>query len=644
MSTLYLQIDHAAGPGYPVRLGVVDVDQPGAVRLEDVGILPVALPPPPAPGSMGSYLHALVADGAGPRLAELLHQADVRSVAVDVRPADLVALPWETMDPGPGQRYLFINDERPWSRGRWDDTGPPVPALGPLRLLVVVCGAKDQTLGAEEEIDGIYRAVSRSLGRIHLEVIDSPPEWAALKQEIVDLAPHVVHLIGHTLKAETQSVLEFTPAAPPTWELTSDMISQLWPEGPRLVVLSACRSSRGDPSTGAASMTDALKAAGVSAVLGMRGDITSSAAADFAAAFYGALADDKNVDAAAAAGRRAILDGAPAGPDWHYPVLETLVPASHVLPIRYGVDMPPENLTRGIPEFAKLQSFVEQRRRTWWAIDPEGLPGHRPARSGVLMTGPRGSGKTWLAQASLLVCFWRGRRLHYIDLKAQSVQGELGETSKDWLGMLRAIRDGTPGCHLSPELDPQAFATFNARLNWLVKNPPTAAMPTQVQGAADDERQRFDPEAGQVSPRIAAIFRDFLAALETAAARQHIVLVLDGVDGVMEQSWRDYVLPYLIAPLANGVPGVSLLLIVPLDLARSHLPGDDVVTTMERVEVGEFKQAQIDRVIREYAVKCLFNPWQVGKFQQFFCDFEQLQPAELGKIETILRPYGPGGR
>jgi len=29
----------------------------------------------------------------------------------------------------------------------------------------------------------------------------------------------------------------------------------------------------------------------------MRGDITSSAAADFAAAFYGALADDKNVDA-----------------------------------------------------------------------------------------------------------------------------------------------------------------------------------------------------------------------------------------------------------------------------------------------------------------------------------------------------------
>ena len=49
-------------------------------------------------------------------------------------------------------------------------------------------------------------------------------------------------------------------------------------------------------------------------------------------------------------------------------------------------------------------------------------------------------------------------------------------------------------------------------------------------------------------------------------------------------------------------------------------------------------------MIREYAVKCLFNPWQVGKFQQFFCDFEQLQPAELGKIETILRPYGPGGR
>jgi len=182
-----------------------------------------------------------------------------------------------------------------------------------------------------------------------------------------------------------------------------------------------------------------------------------------------------------------------------------------------------------------------------------------------------------------------------------------------------------------------------------VRNPPTAAMPTaarpaQAEGAVDDERQRFDPDAGQVSPRIATIFRDFLAALETVAARQQIVLVLDGVDGVMEQSWRDYVLPYLIAPLANGVRGLSLLLIVPQDLARSHLPGDDVAMTMERVEVGEFKQAQVDRVIREYAVKCLFNPWQIGKFRQFFQGFEQLPPAELGKLETILRPYGPGGR
>jgi CHAT domain len=647
MNTLYLQVDDAGPDGYPVRLDLLDVDRPGPVTLRTTGVVPVTLPPRPAGQPEGVYLHGLIAAAGGAQLADLLSGPGVGSITVDVRPAHLAALPWETMVAGPEGRNLFIDDDRPWSRGRWAATVPSQPLLGPLRLLVVVCDPRDPALRAEEELDGIHRAVSGSLGRIHLEVIDSPQDWATLRREIVDRAPHVAHFIGHTRQTQAQAVLEFTPAPHlPTWELPAGQIRQDWPKGPRLLVVSACQSN-GKVPTGVSTLTDALKASGVPAVLGMRGDITSAAAVAFAAEFYGYLADDKSVDAAAAAGRRAILsDSSLAAPDWHYPVLETLVPAAHVLPIRFGVSTRQEDLTREIPEFAALQTFVdrsEQRRRTWWAIDPEGLPGRRAVRGGVLITGPRKAGKTWLAQASLLVCYWRGRRLHYIDLAAESPAGELGASSKDWLGTLRAIRDGTQGCHLSPALDARVFATFNARLNWLVRNPPGAAMPTQADEEVEDERQDFDAETGQVPQRIALIFKDFLAALKKAAAGQQIVLALDDIENVMESSWRNYVMPYLIVPLARGVTGVSLLLIVPQDLMPSRMT-HDLSAVMERVEVWEFQDAQIDRAIREFMVSSLLEPKHLLTFQQVFHGRPRVAPANFGQLESLLRGLDQGGR
>jgi hypothetical protein len=644
MSTLYLQVGDAVEDSYPVRSGLVDVGQPGAVSLERIGVLPVTLPPRAAGMSEGTYLHGLIADAGGSRLTDLL-SADPLSVVVDVRPAPLAALHWEAM--AAGRRYPFIDPRCPWSRGRWTNTGLSPRTLGPLRLLVVLCDPRDPGLRAEEELDGIHRAVSRSVGRIHLEVIDSPADWTALRRELTERVPQVVHFIGHTRQTGEQSVLEFTPVTEhPTWDLTSGVIENSWPEGARLVVVSACRSD-GQPASGVATLTAALKAAEVPAVLGMRGDIASSAAVDFAAEFYGQLADDQNVDAAASAGRRAIFDRAPDGEDWPYPVLEALMPAAHVLPIRFAVDYQQARDHPGIPEFLKLRRFVdrsEQRRRTWWAVDPEEVPGQQAIRGSVLITGPRKSGKTWLAQASLFVCYLRGRRLHYIDLTAESDRGELGESTKDWLGMLRAIRDGTRGCHLSPELDRQAFATFNTRLNWLVKSPPTDAMPTEARAPVEDEWQRFDSETGQGLRRIRMIFEDFVAALGKASAREHLILALDGIDGVREKCWQDYVMPHLITPLAKGIDGVSLMLVVPQDLVDRRLSGDDVAT-MARVEVEGFEHTQIDRVIREYGVYSQLSQAEVLRIKAFFGNaYGPILPGVFGTLEQALQliPQGRG--
>jgi hypothetical protein len=645
MHTLYLQVEDANGAGsYPVRLGMIDTAQPGAIQFEHVGSLPTAIPPAPAGERMGAYLHSLLASGGGARMADMLASADPLSVVVDMRPADLAMLPWEGMEVE--SQYLFIDSARPWSRGRWNQAGALSRTLGPLRVLVVVCDPSDPSLRAADELDGIHRAVSRSPGRIHLEVIDSPESWTELRSKLVDLAPQVVHFIGHARLTETHSVLEFSPRSPdPTWELRSDQISNSWPEGARLVVISACKSSASEPPTGVKTLTDALTIKHVPAVLGMRGDISSSAAVDFAAEFYGSLAEDRHVDAAAAAGRRAIFDRTPDDPDWQYPVLETQVPASHVLPIRFGIDQPRERQARRFTEFAKLHRFVdraEQRRRTWWAIDAEELPGGH-GQGCVLITGPRGCGKTWLALASLLTCYLRGRRLQYIDLCVESSRGELGERTKDWLAALRAIRDGVPGCELSGPLESEAFATFTARLNWLVERPPGAGMPEEADGPVEDEWKLFDPDSGQVPVRITTIFKDFVTALGAAAAQQQLVLALDGIDGVTPQSWHDYVMPNLIAPLASGVPGVSLLLIVPEDLAPRYAPAEDVAT-MERVEVWGFEREQIDRVVREYGVYAGFSPEETLRLKAFIGGGPGLVPPKVFRdLERTLLVLRSGG-
>lgn len=643
MRTLYLQVDNLDETGgYPVRLGMVDPGGLGGtpLRLQQIGRL-AAEPVLPEEPDDGAYLHSLLAQAGGAALADSLASADPVSVIVDVRPTTLSRLPWEYLVTE--HYHPFLDSERPWSRGSWNGADVVPAALGPLRLLVVVCDPTDKSLHAEDELDGIHRAAAQGSGRIHLEVLDSPDGWPALRQQIVELAPHVVHFIGHSRQNETQTVLEFTPESGSTWELTSAVLRNSWPRGARLVVFSTCRSSRGEAATGVVALTDAVQAAGTPAVLGMRGDIRSTAAVAFAAKFYAGLAEGNTVDVAAAAGRRGAFDESPGERDWCFPVLEARYPPAQVLPIRFGVDYSDELRARSIKEFTQLSRFVdraEQRRRTWWAIDAEDVPGRSSERSAVFITGPREGGKTWLALSSLLTCYLRGRQLQYIDLTVRSPRGGI---TKDWLGTLRAVRDGTSGCGLSAALAPQAFARFTARLNWLVSRPPGVGMPQDAQAPVADEWRPFNPDAGQAVQRIATIFEDFLIALECAARERQLVLAVDGVQAVLEDSWRDYVMPQLIAPLARGIPGVRLLLIVPDDLA-SRLVTDSDTVLMERVEVDGFDSANIGRLIREYGVRSGWAREETQRIEQYMANRSGLiKPRIFGQFEQLLRLIGSGG-
>jgi len=395
MGVLYLQVAEELNEDgrHPVRLGAWAAGDAAAPELKPAGSIPAT---PPADKDDGDALYALL---AGDERGEALDRAG--TVVLDVRPDALAELPWERLTrplASPHLQYAFLDAARPWSRGRWELAENIAVTLGPLRLLAVVCDNTDPTLRADDEIDGIHHAAKLWPGRIHLEVLDPPPTWTRLREEIEERAPHVVHLIGHTRQLRTEAVIEFAYLAEDgtrqTWELEARRLRQSWPSGPRLVVLSACRTQQ-EPATGVPSLTAALSAQ-VPAVLGMAGDISSSAAVEFTRGLYAELAAGHTVDTAAAAGRQRIFDADADEPDWGYPVLRTRSAAGLAMPVRLGVDEQEELAIRRIGEFAKLDRFVDrsvQRRRAWWAIDAEGLPTAAAERPAALITGPARHGK-----------------------------------------------------------------------------------------------------------------------------------------------------------------------------------------------------------------------------------------------------------
>ncbi len=628
---------------HPLRLGTVQPGCLAAVDLNPCGT--VAADPPDDAGADGTSLWALLVQHAEPRLADALDAAD--AVVLDIRPERLAGLRWELLERPPTSPHpplAFLDPHRPWSLGRW--TRPPEAidaTLGPLRLLVVVCDPTNPDLRSDDELDGIHEALKGVPGRIHLEVIDGPESWATLRKGIAKRAPHIVHLIGHTREGENGAVIEFSHrpeggGGDQTWDLRASVLRQSWPAGPWLVVLSACRT-QDEEATGVQALTDALRDR-VPAVIGMRGDIRSEAAVEFAREFYSRLTQGGTVDSAAAAGRLGIFNADDQQPDWGYPVLETRSPAGLVLPVRLGVTEPEALRVRQISEFAKLKRFVDRaelRRETWWAIDAEGLPGAPPERSAVVITGAHGDGKTWLAQASMLTCYLRGRRMQYVDLSGKS---------RDWLGTLRALRDGVEGCELSGPMPADAFGSFTARLNWLVQHPPSVDMPAADAPAQEDLYQGFDPDTGQTPERIRMIFSDFLAALQRSAQERPIVVAIDGIGEIDPTSWKEHLIPRLIRPLARGVPGVRLLLVVPNELVGDRVPGEvDDVT--ERIVVRAFPLTQIPRLIHEYGIR---NEWTGAQIDYTIAYFshetrtDPVQPSELEDIRKTFRTHARGTR
>jgi hypothetical protein len=695
MTTAYFRIAAAAredpaGEEYRVRLRVEGSDSdpaPEAVALlgdELVEVLDGVSGDRPAEFTSVLALGASEADreAVGDRLFAALAGGsvgelwgNVRSsgsalaplrVCLEIEPQPLRALPWELLRQD--HAWLFRDAKLLWSRG--NHTAGGAGERGPLRVLLVVCNPADHKVMADEEVAVVGAALGSAPGRGHVQVLDGP-SLTQLSVELERLRPHVLHFIGHGMPAvpgDTAGIpFNWIPSGlpdgapvPRPWMLSSTAVVDLlgtWQ--PPLVVLNACRSTA-DPMDRLGGLSEAFLAAGAGMVVSMQADVQSTAATSFVKVFYRKLWIDP-VDKAVADGRRELYQKYQNAGDWALPVLHTRLDPASALKIRFT---PTEESIRklcGMKGFVDLKLFLDraaQRRDAWWALDPLDQGDQGGMRSLLVVTGR--SGKTWFTLSCLLTCFLRGHRITYVNLAQKLKHPDPGYTdrevqSKDWLDLLRTIREACVDPKQPEPLPESAFFGFNNLLNSLLAgNPPldagmanAAAVGGGSDGSGADQWRRFNDNAVRAEDRRARIFRAFLDALKDASGDRTHVLALDQAENVIGDSFRDVVYPQLIEPVAGGrEPPIKLILVAHPEWIDEWLPSEDKGLWDPSVTLVDFEKREFIRLANEY---CKRVGLDYGSHERLFLEAEKKLKADgvpvklFAKINSMIECMNQAG-
>ncbi len=244
------------------------------------------------------------------------------------RAGALSALPWELLFDG--HRFLAVSAETPIVRhpelhGPLESPLPPRP-FRLLALLPQPLGQQD--LDAEGELLAIREALGARISEksVVVERIDRPT-FGGLMERLEAAPPvHAIHFAGHgeawpefgdgALCLEREGRIRSSDSVPgfalaPVFRDARDL---------RFVFLNSCEGSRSGSTEDPGSLAQRLLEAGVPAVLALQTPIGDRAATTFCRAFYRQLASAGSLEAAVAAGRKALNSGA-FGLAWASPTL-----------------------------------------------------------------------------------------------------------------------------------------------------------------------------------------------------------------------------------------------------------------------------------------------------------------------------------
>ncbi|MBE9220422.1 CHAT domain-containing protein [Dolichospermum flos-aquae] len=249
---------------------------------------------------------------------------------LEIRDPDLIALPWEIMQPQAGQRAISLTQDILFSR-----TSNEVEPLSHLRTdkalnILVVLGC-DHKLQLDQEASLLKNILlkDRPAGKTASEYAPCTmktliqPTRTELIQELETKAYNVLFYGGHGLPDPDGGLLFLA---------TGDNINGielahvLTRTGVKLGVFNACWGARpaaiNHQAIPASSLAEVLIRHGVPAVLGMRDEITDAESHSFIKAFAEALRRGKSIDEAVAAARQELLTLYKFNqPAWTLPVL-----------------------------------------------------------------------------------------------------------------------------------------------------------------------------------------------------------------------------------------------------------------------------------------------------------------------------------
>jgi hypothetical protein len=231
----------------------------------------------------------------------------------------LLDLPWELLCSPDRGRFLGLSRLTPIVR--YLDTGAPVdslPLASPLRILAVVSQPKGLPhLDLERERRAMETLWERE-GAIEVVWLEGA-DLIALRGALLRTEFHVVHFMGHGGgERGGGAVLFLTDRRGAPEAVRGAVLAAMLADfrALRLVFLNSCQGAALNGHGTAAGLAAALVAAGVPAVLAIRGPIADRLAIELSAAFYRRIAAGDPVDVAAAEGRLAMFAAQPEGWEW----------------------------------------------------------------------------------------------------------------------------------------------------------------------------------------------------------------------------------------------------------------------------------------------------------------------------------------
>ena len=503
---------------------------------------------------IGAQLYALIGQGA--IHAELDPDGDARRLLLQIEPPELRSLPWELLvrDGAP----LLNSVHRPICRGSLR-AAPLVAAEWPLRVLIIDGGeaAGENVVQAREEISRIIQVIndneaaadidllvlSRPSREQILQAFEDPPDLERY-QPHQGFKPHIFHFIGHgDVGADNRSFLQLWDKE---GQLSTDWYAEdirtdfMLPHKPRLVILNACKSA-GAASDGLWSVTDAFLKANVSAVIGMRANISGEHARLFSSGLYRALAQGKPLDEAVVMARLQVWrnsQNASKRLEWAAPTLEVRVNPASVIAVGEKIDSHLRLRVLQSSELSKVRGLVDRRPErsgAWRRVSED-------QRRVVVVRGNEGVGKTAFVHLLMERCALCNHQIRYVDLA--------GTTKIDVLTVLRRICDGASSASddlaLTGPLPAAAFQPFKNTVQQILGAPlsPESNWST-IQEAIDRKR----------------IFESFQKGLEQSIITPPLVLVLDHLQDIHEDQVRSFLIPDLVTWCARR-PDRNLLLVL----------------------------------------------------------------------------------